>query len=278
MTQGALGAHYDAPPGPLDADRARAYARATNDDNPAYESGLVVPPVFGVVPTWPVFTAAVTDLVPPPARPGLLHAAHDMRFLRPLVPGRGLRGEADVTAVRGGRMGSWITLRLLCSDGDALLLEQYATLFIRSFDAGPSGGEQASGHPFPASARSSPVGRVEARVDEDQARRYRDASGDTNPIHVDAEVARAAGLPGVILHGLCTMAICGQAVVAAAAGGDPLRLRRLAVRFSEPVFPGADLVTSLYDTGSGDGATVLAFEATSDGRRVIKDGLAEVAN
>src|SRR4029450_1142329 len=36
----------------IDPERAKAYAAATNDDNPAYESGKYAPPVFGVVPTW----------------------------------------------------------------------------------------------------------------------------------------------------------------------------------------------------------------------------------
>lgn len=36
------------------------------------------------------------------------------------------------------------------------------------------------------------------------------ASGDYNPIHVDAEAARAGGLPGVIAHGMLSMAFLGQ--------------------------------------------------------------------
>ena len=58
-------------------------------------------------------------------------------------------------------------------------------------------------------------------VDDDQTYRYRDASGDLMPIHVDDEFARSVGLPGIIAHGLCTMAMCSQAVVTTVAGGDP---------------------------------------------------------
>ncbi len=35
---------------------------------------------------------------------------------------------------------------------------------------------------------------------------YAAASGDFNPIHLDKEIAQAVGLPGNILHGMCTMA------------------------------------------------------------------------
>ena len=60
------------------------------------------------------------------------------------------------------------------------------------------------------------------------------------------------------------------------AGGDPSRLKRLAERFTKPVIPGNDVVTTIYDAGESDGRHVYAFEATSNGDVVIKDGLAEV--
>ena len=94
------------------------------------------------------------------------------------------------------------------------------------------------------------------------------------PIHVDDEFASSVGLPGIIAHGLCTMAMCSQAVIATVAGGDPTRLRRLAVRFAANVFPGNDVVTTVYEAGSADGARVYAFEAASDGALVVKHGLA----
>ncbi|MDQ4069829.1 MAG: hypothetical protein M3203_10240 [Actinomycetota bacterium] len=116
-----------------------------------------------------------------------------------------------------------------------------------------------------------------AKVDPDQALRYAEASGDRNRIHLDDAAARAVGLPGVILHGMCTMALCGRAVVDELAGGDPSRLRRLAVRFYRPVFPGNDLVTTWYDAGTDDGVRIFAFEASSGGKVVIRDGRAEVS-
>lgn len=76
-------------------------------------------------------------------------------------------------------------------------------------------------------------------VDPEQPKRYAAASGDYNPIHLDAEFARAVGLPGIILHGLCTMAFLAEH--AAAAAGSPEALRRLKLRFSQPVQPGDTL-------------------------------------
>ena len=64
---------------------------------------------------------------------------------------------------------------------------------------------------------------------------YAGASGDFNPIHIDPEVGRAAGLGGVILQGLCTLGWAVEAVGLFV--GDPGRVRRVRVRFSKPVRP-----------------------------------------
>ena len=78
--------------------------------------------------------------------------------------------------------------------------------------------------------------------------RYAEASLDDNPIHVDPNTAKAAGLPDVILHGLCTMAMAGGSVVESQAGGDPLRLKRLGVRFARPVLNSSKLTTFGWNT------------------------------
>jgi acyl dehydratase len=96
------------------------------------------------------------------------------------------------------------------------------------------------------------------------------------PIHLDDDFAKSVGLPGIINHGLCTMAMCSQAVVKKVADGDPGRLRRLAVRFAANVLPGADIAVDLFDAGSDDGRQAVAFEASSGGQIVIKNGRAEV--
>ncbi len=64
---------------------------------------------------------------------------------------------------------------------------------------------------------------------------YAAASGDFNPIHIDPEVGAMAGLQGVILQGLCTMAWATEAAVNFA--GDPGSIKRVKVRFSRPVAP-----------------------------------------
>ena len=90
--------------------------------------------------------------------------------------------------------------------------------------------------------------------------------------------AREAGLPGIIVHGLCTMAFSGRAVVAAVAGGDPALFRRLAVRFSRPVRPDTELTTTVWDLGAAGDRHLFGFEARSERAVVVKDGWAEVGH
>ena len=112
----------------------------------------------------------------------------------------------------------------------------------------------------------------------DQTYRYAEASGDNMPIHLDAEIAKSVGLPGIIIHGLCTMAFTSWAAIQEVCGGDPSRLKRLAVRFSRPVLPGQAITTTFWAAGEADGNQVFGFETRNgDGEVVIKDGLAEVS-
>ncbi|MFD0557354.1 MaoC dehydratase-like protein [Stackebrandtia endophytica] len=62
---------------------------------------------------------------------------------------------------------------------------------------------------------------------------YAHASGDHNPIHLDDEAARSAGLPGVIAHGMYTMGLAARAVAEWA--GSPDRVTELTARFAKPV-------------------------------------------
>ena len=111
-----------------------------------------------------------------------------------------------------------------------------------------------------------------------QSHHYAEASLDKNPIHLDPEVARAGGLPDVILHGLCTMAITGRSVLDMVGNSDPLRLKRLGLRWARPVLNGTVLTTRMWSNGtSEDGTRHLTFDVVdADGQQVVKRGRAEV--
>jgi acyl dehydratase len=114
------------------------------------------------------------------------------------------------------------------------------------------------------------------QVTRDQIRAYAEASGDHNPIHLDDEAARAAGLPGVIAHGMLGMAQLANFVVAYA--GDHRRLRLLRCRFSGMVLPGDTITFTGRVTGEDGGLVTLELGAENQkGERVLTKGLAELA-
>jgi acyl dehydratase len=117
----------------------------------------------------------------------------------------------------------------------------------------------------------------ELRVTPDKfvPHRYAGASGDFNPIHIDKEFAQMVGLPSNILHGLYGMAQVARAVQDAA-GGDPRRVRRLAVQFRGMGFPEQEIVVSGSVASVADGRAVVAVEAAQGDNRIIRNAEAEI--
>ena len=105
--------------------------------------------------------------------------------------------------------------------------------------------------------------------------RYKDASGDPNPIHVDEEFAKNVGLPGVILHGLYSMAQVARANTQAA-GGDPRKLKRLAVQFRGMGFPEQEITVTGTVKEERDGVLVIDTVAEQSGNQIIRNAEAEI--
>jgi acyl dehydratase len=264
-------------------ERLQEYAAATNDPIEAHRSGELASPVFAIVPVFESLMEPALEVVPIPLIGKILHGEQDFRFHRPIRAGDVLTSKGRMTGWQGQANGTAACIYLETrAAGGELVNEQFVTFFVRGFDTGDTQGELAPGHRFDEALRGeSPAAEVKQHVDEDQTFRYSPAAGDPMPIHLDEEFAREMGLPGIIAHGLCTMAFTSWAVLTEVGGSDVSRLRRLAVRFAKPVLPGQDITTSIYrSTGDreGDGdVTTYAFETAVDGDLVIKDGLAEIA-
>lgn len=105
--------------------------------------------------------------------------------------------------------------------------------------------------------------------------RYAGASGDFNPIHIDADFAKQVGLPGNILHGLYVMAQVARAHTDAA-GGDPRALKRLSVQFRGMGFPEQEIVVSSTVRDVSEGRLVCETVAEQSGNQVIRNAEAEI--
>jgi acyl dehydratase len=103
--------------------------------------------------------------------------------------------------------------------------------------------------------------------------RYAGASGDFNPIHWNDRVATEVGLPGVIAHGMFTMALASRVVTGWA--GDPGALVEYHVRFGRPVVvPDDDAGAEVTVRGKvgallDDGLARVDLTVTSDGEKVL---------
>ena len=105
--------------------------------------------------------------------------------------------------------------------------------------------------------------------------RYAGASGDFNPIHIDEELAREAGLPGRILHGLWTMAQVARAQTEGA-GAGPESLVRLSVRFRGMGRPEEELTVTSTVREIRDGIAIVDADAVQAGKRIIRSAEAEL--
>lgn len=100
--------------------------------------------------------------------------------------------------------------------------------------------------------------------------RYAEASGDQNPIHQDETVALSVGLPGVIAHGMYTMALAARAVTAWYPDAE---LVSFGCKFTNPVLVPAEGGVELEVAGEAkpgeDGLTTVALTVTCDGQKVL---------
>ncbi|MFE3171223.1 MaoC/PaaZ C-terminal domain-containing protein [Amycolatopsis sp. NPDC059090] len=262
-------------------ERLADYAAATNDPIPAHRAGDVGSPVFAVVPAFDALMAPAVDVVPMDIFGRIAHGEQDFRFHRPIKPGDVLVSQGRVIGWETKSTGSLVYIHLVCraeSSGE-LVNEQYLSGFFRNVDAGEKVGDAIPAiAPHAEIKQTAPLAKAAHHVDDDQTFRYAPASGDPVPIHLDEEVAKDAGLPGIIAHGLCTMAMAGWGVLAEVADSEVARVKRFAVRFSKFVFPGDDLETRIWKAGTENGVTTYAFETVRGTDVVLSNGIAEIAD
>jgi len=195
------------------AERIAAYAAATNDPIERHRQGEIAPPVFAVVPVFMSMAPAALAVAPVELLMKLVHGEQDFHFHRPIYPGDTLVARAKPIGFEGMSNGSTVTIYVETrTDAGELVNEQWMTAFFRKVDAGAGVGESAPVHKLDEKLRqATPAAQVCQHIDADQTFRYSPASGDPMPIHLDEEIARMSGLPGIINHGLSTMAFTSWA-------------------------------------------------------------------
>ncbi|HEY1330663.1 MAG TPA: MaoC/PaaZ C-terminal domain-containing protein [Actinomycetota bacterium] len=124
------------------------------------------------------------------------------------------------------------------------------------------------------------IPNLEKIVTREDVRAYADASGDQNPLHQDEAFAKSVGFPGIIAHGMFSMAHLVKALTDWL--GDPAALRSITVQFRQVVYMGETLVAGgtvdAIDTDAGTATLAVWAAVERDGKRLmaIKNGRAEV--
>lgn len=270
-----IGKTYDPKEFQVTGDAIEKYARATNDLNERYLAGdeAVASPIFPIVPAFQFLMEAGMDPELQADLLRLVHGEEEHVLHAPIRAGDTLTVHPVIESIEQKETGETFTVKVDVTNQDG---DDVATVRATSFIRGSgSGGKKPAASTEEAAL--TVVYEESVKVDEDQTFRYAEASGDSNPIHQDPNIAKMAGLPGIILHGMCTMAMATKGAVDGLAGGDPTRVKRVAVRFSKPVLPGQELTTRFWELSEEGGAKTYGFETYNpDGAAVIKNGRVEI--
>ncbi len=262
-----------------------AYAAALDDLLPCYmdtrePAKMIAHPMFPVCFEWPVVVAMrssiqVGELTREEAMRGV-HATHELRIARPILPGETVTTRATIVAVESRRAGAFEVMRLdsVDSAGAPVCSSFYGALYRGVPVAGPNKSIAAE-NPAPASTEnnSPPLSTHTVHVGAGLAHIYTECARIYNPIHTDAKVAHAAGLPAIILHGTATLALAVSRLLNAS-GANPARVRRIAGQFRAMVLLASDItVRELARADSGTG-TAISFDVLSaKGESAISRGL-----
>lgn len=195
----------------------------------------------------------------------LVHAEQAAVFHAPLPPSGEVRAHARIAGLHDRGAGRGAVVVVVREIADARTDQPYCTLHQTLLLRGDGGfGGEPAPAPGPWSTPDRPADvAVSLEVSPRAALIYR-LSGDWNPLHLDPEIAQAAGFAKPILQGLASYGMVGCAIVRACGGGDPGRLRSLDMRFSGVVTPGDRLDLKLWR----EGGCVLG-EGRIDGSLVI---------
>jgi len=281
LNKACIGKQYPPLRSVVTVEAIQKFARAYNHLNPLFfdeskAGGIVAPPMFGV--TWVIpSTERVVDH-DEELQVDTLHLVHgeqEIEFVRLVSPGEIIATTAAIKSIETKATGEVLAVESTSRDHNGDLVQRAVfSAFIRSGGSGRASQNSRPpepGHPEP------PLFTHREETTEEMPRHYAEAAKDFHQIHLDPQAAAKAGLPGVILHGLCTLALCSKPFIERLSGGDPRRLRRLQARFVRPVFPGQPIDIAVWSAGERDGRKFYDFEVANPQRQVvISNGITEL--
>lgn len=257
----------------LGAGCASDPAAEPDDLKYVYESNLVALPTMAVVVAYPGFWLGNPKTGVDAAK--VLHGEQALVLHKPLPATGTIIGRGRVSDIldKGAEKGAVLYSERTLFDkatGDKIATMTSTTMLRGDGGFGGKSGPQPEPHVLPTSA---PETKVDIKTALNSALIYR-LSGDRNPLHADPAIAAKGGFKAPILHGLCTYAVVGRAILKACCGNDPARLKSLKVRFSSPVYPGETIRTEIWQ---GKGHASFRARVVERDVVVLNNGYAEIA-
>ncbi len=281
LNQACVGREY--PPVTINVtlDAIQKYARAYNDDNPAFfdasrAGGIIAPPMFGVTVTWDALMKAMMD---PDLHVDLLRLVHgeqDMEFPNPIRPGDVVTATAKVVSIETKTTGETMTVELNAANQNRPTRPEDTLHHFHSRRSKPRRVLGAAAHRA-RSRRADFHGRANHRPGPDLPlcgglRRSAIRSTSTRTSQ-RWRACRASSCTAFARWRLRRRSRSTSCAAATRLGSSGLR-----VRFSRPVLPGQTITTKVWADGERNGRRVFAYETFNpDGQAVIKGGIAEVA-
>ena len=242
-----------------------------------YEPGLKAFPTLAVILAYPGFWMQAADSGIDWVR--VVHGEERVRWHAPIAPAGTVVSTHRVAHVidKGRDRGALVVIEKQLSDAVSGTL--LATVEHVTFCRGDGGYARTPADsdvglvPLAATPEGAPDSVCELPTIKQAALFYR-LCADMNPLHADPAVARAAGYPAPILHGLASYGTVAHAVLRTYCGYTPSALRSFSARFSAPVYPGETIRTEMWRDG-----TRVRFRARVVERDVLvlSHGLAELA-
>jgi acyl dehydratase len=242
-------------------DNRVAFVAAVSDDADRWVNAS--PPGYAAAALFLTAPAFFADGDVQSVSEGVIHADQTFTWSKPWVDGR-YTATGIVDRVRERRGSFFVTLTTTVHDsiGDEVVVS-VSTFLMAEGATAPVGQEvteptaNARG-PIEAPSASAPFAKSASRAD---LVRYAAATGDFNEIHWDHDAAVAAGLPGVVVHGLLMANWLFQAVATRGVGETPIKTVK--VRFKAPVRPAERAVVSSEVTNDGKVSATLTIDGVA---------------
>ena len=253
-----------------------AYAAALGESDPRYydtiaPGGPLAHPLFSVCYEWPLAVALRAKMMDESVARRGVHAFHNLVVHRPPRSGESLRASARVIGVQRVRAGTLVVIRFSTTDrtGVAVTTTDHGSIY-RGVDLDGDELAPSAAEPAIAAAPTDGTGwQAPIEISVQLPHVYTECARIYNPIHTDGAVARAAGLPAIIVHGTATLALAVSRVVAHDLDADPARVRGVAARFTGMVMVPSRLTVRTYALPEG----VVGFDVVGpDGAAVLSDG------